>query len=543
MSSSSRKLRQEKLRERFGKNPAENDEIFTDRNQFDKIKIYHDEKCEQFGEAEIDDITWNDLEMDQVFLRMNNTKSYIGEQILYHRLHDLDRCRDWSKLENQIRYYTENEPGRIQIEEKLVAIGKQKEDYYLPTFLMNPEYWHIQNSFILHLLQVCLSVFIAGSIFTNNTIFLAGLLIVAPINLMVYLTTKQSCEVYLYSLGSLKQLLKFSKMVMSNDKWREIFATEEIESAIMDLNKLSRMIVYRPGRKYASIPGDLLGILQDYLLGITLYDIATFNYIMKIINQKQDNVLKLYEFAGNIDMGIAIASFRKSKAIHCQPQFIDVSEIHVQGISHPLIEQAITNDFTLKDRAIITGANASGKSTFMKALAVNIIMAQTLHTCTAKSFQLPMLQVMTSMSLRDDILTGESYYIKEVKYLKRMLDQTNSPILTLFIIDEILRGTNTEERMAAASAILDYFAYTKSLIIVATHDMELVSDMKDKYENFYFDSYIDEQEVKFDYCIYKGIGGKSNAIELLSLLHFPEEIVQAAKNNIGGVARENWRGC
>lgn len=543
MNSRLSKSRQKRLRERFGKNPIENDEIVTERNRLDKVKIYHDEKCEQLGEAKIDDVTWNDLEMDQVFLRINNTKSYIGEQVLYHRLHDIDSDRNWSEFENQILYYMDNEQGRIQIEDKLSFIGKKEDNYYLPTFLMHPEYWRIQIGPILHFLQIFLAVFVVGSIFMDNIAFSVGLVIIAPINLTVYLATKQRYEVYLYSLGSLKQLLEFSKMMISNNKWREIFVTEEIESAIGDLNKLSRMIVNWQGRKYASMSGDTISILQDYLLGITLYDIAAFNHIVKIIDQKQDKVLQLYEFAGNIDMGIAIASFRESKDIYCQPQFIDIHEIHGEEISHPLIDHAVANDFTLNDRAIITGANASGKSTFMKALAINIIMAQTLHTCTAKSFQLPTLHVMTSMSLRDDILTGESYYMKEVKYLKRMLDQAHNNIPTLFVIDEILRGTNTEERLAASSAILDYFAHTKSFIIVATHDMELVSDMKDKYENFYFESHIKEQEIKFDYCIYKGIGGNSNAIELLSLLHFPREIVLAAKNNIRRATRENWRDC
>lgn len=87
---------------------------------------------------------------------------------------------------------------------------------------------------------------------------------------------------------------------------------------------------------------------------------------------------------------------------------------------------------------MITGANASGKSTFMKALAVNVILAQTIHTVTAKEFAIPRLGVMTSMALRDDILTGESYYIREAKYLKRMLDAVTEEAPILCVIDEIL---------------------------------------------------------------------------------------------------------
>ena len=87
---------------------------------------------------------------------------------------------------------------------------------------------------------------------------------------------------------------------------------------------------------------------------------------------------------------------------------------------------------------VLTGANASGKSTFMKAVAINVILAQTINTCVAKNMKRPAIQVMTSMALRDDVLQGESYYMREIKYLKRMLDELETGEPMLFVIDEIL---------------------------------------------------------------------------------------------------------
>lgn len=274
-------------------------------------------------------------------------------------------------------------------------------------------------------------------------------------------------------------------------------------------------------------------LLQDYLFGIALLDISMFNHIMKTIDGKQEQIMKLYEFAGQIDMGISVASFRESLSYYCQPHIWDKNEFNIKELIHPLVHDAVANDFELKQRALITGANASGKSTFMKALAINTILAQTIHTCTARGFSMPVVSIMTSMSLRDDVITGESYYIREAKRIRQMVDPNGYNRPSLIVIDEILKGTNTLERLAASSAILEYFTRTPHYIVVATHDMELVNDMQSKYDNFYFESRVTDEDIVFEYHIHKGKGGNSNAIALLSLLKYPQEVITMAKQKVG----------
>jgi len=118
--------------------------------------------------------------------------------------------------------------------------------------------------------------------------------------------------------------------------------------------------------------------------------------------------------------------------------------------------------------------------------------------------------------------------------LKRMLDGKRGNMATLCVIDEILKGTNTKERLAASSAILEYLAGTEQFVLIATHDMELVQDMREKYEQYYFESQITGKDIRFDYRIKKGIVGKSNAIALLELLNFPREIIDTAKLKMRG---------
>lgn len=503
------------------------------RSRLDKIQIYHNEILEKKDAECIDNITWNDLEMDEVFLCINRTKSFIGEQLLYHRLHDVGTEQNWKIFEEKAVCLEENETVRRKLEKKLTVIGKKEEDYHLPTFLMHTELWKIECGIWLYVLQVLLAVFLLGSIIYEHEVWIAGLLGVAIVNLLVYLRVKQQYEVFLFSIGSLKEIIKLGKWMLDKEECGQ-FINTEVRNAVEELQPITKRMLGWQSRKYAGMTGDMTAMLQDYLMGITLIDVAMFNHIMKMIHNKQDKVLFLYEFVGQMDMLLAIASYRKSMDKWCLPEICEYGEIVCIGVAHPLLTHPVTNDFTLKQRAMITGANASGKSTFMKALGVNVILAQTIHTCVAEYFSIPKLYVMTSMALRDDILTGESYYIREVKYLKRMLDGKRENMNTLCMIDEILKGTNTNERLAASSAILRYLAGTENFVLIATHDTELIYGMKEYYEQYFFESRIVGKDILFDYRIKKGIGGKSNAIALLELLKFPEEIVDMAKQNMGG---------
>lgn len=524
-----RKNRYKKFREEFGKNPLEKRWVDRVRGRLDRIKIYHEELLEKEGTAQtIDDITWNDLEMDEVFLRINQTKSFLGEQLLYHKLHVLNSDVADARMEDKIRFLTENEELRFIVEEQLGKIGKNEGHYQLPVFFMNTASWKVQNGWLLRILQVLLAVFLAGSILTEQVLFVGGLGIVALINLMIYLYVKQRYEVFLFSLGSLKEIFHFCNRILADEKWDSRLDTEEVRDANKKLKKVARRIISWQGRKTAGMTGDMLGLIQDYLMGITLLDVAAFNRIVTVLGDKCAEVRLLYEFAGELDMLISIASFRESLDDWCEPKIEECAVIGGTAIAHPLLVHPVANDFCLEKAAIITGANASGKSTFMKSVAINVILAQTIRTCVAKEFYLPKIMVMTSMALRDDILSGESYYVKEIKYLKRMLDAMIQH-LVLCVVDEILKGTNTKERLEASEAILKYMSEQNCYVLLATHDKELVDRLQDEYESYFFESQIVENDIWFDYQIRKGKGGASNAVELLSLFGFPEEIMKSIK--------------
>ena len=525
----------------FGQDPLEGYLYYNAGNRLDKVQRFHKAMEEKEpSEWNVDDVTWNDLEMDELFLRINHTNSFIGEQVLYDRLHRLKQAdkrhdvkdrtaQEYADFEKRLAYLDEHPKAREEMEEHLQAIGKQEEGYYLAEFLLHSDWWKIGNVYVYHTLQILLVVFLGASILTDSIAALAGMVCVAMVNLMIYLYSKQKYEVYFGALAQFKSVYDFAEWMQKKDKETRLWFSEKTETAVCQLRKMSGVILRMNGRRQASMTGDVTAILAEYIWGVLLIDVSLFYHVMKIIGDKEDAVLQVIAFAGEIDSDIAVLSYRKSVDCWCVPEIRD-GALAAEKMAHPLLKNPVANDFCLNKKAIITGTNASGKSTFMKAAAVNGILAQTIHTCIAKRFLMPQMQIVTCMALRDDIQTGESYYFREAKCIKRILDKIAAEAAVLIVIDEILKGTNTKERIAASKAILDHIGRTECFALVATHDNELTENPM--YENFYFSSTIREKDIVFDYQIHKGTCRDSNAIALLAYLGYPESIVRKARANL-----------
>ena len=136
------------------------------------------------------------------------------------------------------------------------------------------------------------------------------------------------------------------------------------------------------------------------------------------------------------------------------------------------------------------------------------------------------------MALRDDLESGESYYIVEIRSLKRILEEAAGEGKILCIIDEVLRGTNTIERIGASSRILAKLSAKNVLPFAATHDIELSYILEDLYENYHFEEEVREHDVVFNYLLKKGRVTTRNAIRLLEMIGYDKEIIQSAKEAV-----------
>ena len=172
----------------------------------------------------------------------------------------------------------------------------------------------------------------------------------------------------------------------------------------------------------------------------------------------------------------------------------------------------------------------SGKTTFIRSVGINSILAQTLNICFAKEFATPFFKLYSSIRIADDVLENTSYYLKEVLTLQGFIKSSKNPEPCLFILDEIFKGTNTIERVAGGKAILSYLNKGKNMVLVSTHDIELTDLLqKEKFDLYHFSEHIKNNELSFDHQLKEGKLKTRNAIKILELYNYPSQITEDAR--------------
>jgi DNA mismatch repair ATPase MutS len=174
----------------------------------------------------------------------------------------------------------------------------------------------------------------------------------------------------------------------------------------------------------------------------------------------------------------------------------------------------------------------SGKSTLLRAVGINALLSQTIYTSLSRMYRGNFYKLMTSIGRSDNVISGDSYYLVEAKALKRILETLDEETPILCIVDEIFRGTNSLERIAASAEVLRYLAGVNCLLVAATHDLELTELLDEELHNFHFKETVDEKGLNFDYQLRIGPSTTRNAINLLDYLGYPEEILQGARKTI-----------
>ena len=179
------------IHKRFGKDPTEFPDVNHCRDRLDQIRILHDTfyTVDDDDAYAVDDVTWTDLEMDEVFLRINQTGSYIGEQVLYHTLRS---GNDSFFRENarMMQTLAEDEGMREELSLRLYPIGKKRTSYYLPQFFENTGLLRPQHSWVFRVLQAVLALTILMAVTFRTAPFYAALILSAIVNFIVYMLMK-----------------------------------------------------------------------------------------------------------------------------------------------------------------------------------------------------------------------------------------------------------------------------------------------------------------------------------------------------------------
>lgn len=500
-------------------------------------------RCSGNGQAVgmIDDITWNDLNMDSIFARMNFTQSSAGEETLYAML----RCPalsddDGAKraMEKHIEYMAHKTDKRLDALMLLHGLGKSGK-YALADYLDNIKKLGARSN-IRHYLCILILIASFASLFAHALLGAAFIIAASCVNIVSYMNAKGAAAPYVAAFSYIMRMAKCSDGIIGLELGRGfdgyIGELKERKAAIPRLEKHSGMIF-----NLNSATGSAGGILFDYVKMLTHVDLIQFNKAIGVIQAHENDIRNVADSIGYLDAVISIAYFRaalksQSTAIshYCVPVLMKGKNdaLIIKDGFHPCIEKPVANSIMQRCGMIVTGSNASGKSTFLRMTAVNAILAQSVNTCCASAYSGNYYRIYSSMSLRDNLAGGESYYMVEIKALKRIVDAADSdsesenPLLCC--VDEVLRGTNTVERIAASVQILKKLAQKGIFCFAATHDIELTKLLADEYDNYHFEEEIKGDDVLFSYRLLEGRAHTKNAIRLLGVIGFSEDIIKKA---------------
>lgn len=487
----------------------------------ERIRSYFDYRKEkQMDNFLIDDVTWNDLDMDEVFYRINPRLSTSGEQYLYYQLRSPATEKD-SYLERKelIDLMDENDSLRTSLQIILSKLGRTRNADLTKAFA--PE---IHGTLWL-IIYIILALLVPAAIcfaFCNQVVGLWAVIGIITINGILHEKRLRSCQrdfdTVNYSVSMIFALQKIRKKHFDE-------LNPYMDKAYQSLDRLQAII------RTGGVSNAKDGGIGDLLSMVFLLDLIAYEFIKNKLSSCHDEVFVIHETLGKLDAAIAIASFRRSIDSYCIPE-IDFSAqkayLQATDMIHPLLSNPVPNDIATDHPMLITGSNASGKSTYLKMTALCGLLAQTICTVTASSYRASSFRIYSSMALKDNLLAGESYYIVETKSLKRILDATLGQTPVLCTIDEVLRGTNTVERIAASSKILEEIARRGALCIAASHDIELCDLLSEHYDLYHFEEQLGESEMLFDYKIRHGRATSRNAINLLKFIGFDEKIVVEA---------------
>lgn len=506
----------------------------SDLSYINEVKKMYEQKT-RANPLEIDDITWNDFDLDEIFHRMNHTHSTMGELYLYSMLKNPEsNLFILEERDKVIKYFTNNEEPRVRKEYQLSDIGKYNRIsiYQYREDIKKFPGVNIVPHIIMGGLQVAAFLFCLFHLNLGILIFLCVLLV----NLTHYYHSKKKMEPYL------PVILQLGSMLHTISKMDDLTQSIELKSYAQTLRKASNLSkIYR---RYYRMMGSLtMGVVSEidalYHSFIVTYlhlDMILFPFLNQLIKKNMDLIIQTYETVGFLDSMISIGAFRHKMAeiegrVLSTPVFTHEVVYEGEDIYHPLISvDAVTNTIHTQQSVLITGSNATGKSTFLRTIGINAILAQSIYTVFGKSYKAPFFHILSSMNLRDNVQNRDSYYMAEVKALKRIIDAIHEDKPILCCIDEVLRGTNTTERIAAASKILEKLSESHVLCFVASHDLELTYILEDHYDNYHFQEEVGERGITCDYILYKGRSYSRNAIQILKFMGFSKDIIEEAKN-------------
>ncbi|MFV0393881.1 MAG: MutS-related protein [Coprobacillaceae bacterium] len=489
---------------------------------------------ERTGEEylEPDHIYAGDLDIvgkKSLFQLLNVTNTYHGEKrFIEDLLHPKYEIQEINERQNAVQELSNNISFVNTIEQKTLEIGTDDKILKIINILNNRETMKISSLFqnVIYCIPPIATIsFIIGLYFKVLPLVIVGLgtLIIQGalwiITLPKLQNTLQMIRKVPFGLKEYTTLFSYiCEQNFTSNKLKDIQNTIgnntlSSTNAMKDLEKIINMISV--GNNFI-----IYGILNIFLL----WDFLCYIRFQRWQEKYADNCENWFEGLGELEsiMSFSILPMVSNHAV--MPNIIDNERrIDVTELGHPLLHESkrINNDFSLHNEiCIISGSNMSGKTTFMRTLGINLLLARIGSFVCAKSMDTAVFNLAASMRITDNLNEGISTFYAELKNIKSILDIAKEEENTFFMIDEIFRGTNSRNRLEGAQTVLKKLYEMHISGIITTHDLELcqLQEQYDKIENYHFTETYKDNEIVFNYQLKKGVSTTTNAKELMRMV-------------------------
>ena len=490
------------------------------------VAAFHDAIVNESPTDVVDARTWSDLNLADVFTTLDHTESEPGRQYLYHLLRTPQSQKEsLAQMERGTQAFSADESlgEEVRTALRLLSDPRAARIVHLIFGAIPPRprlWWAIPC--LSAAAMVCIGL---SAIWPIAAFVLLG---VCVINIGVIVWLKPRIRAVAPALHQLPMMLKVAKTIGRlelNAFAHERECLRRGANSLQQLEFAARWLMLEDGQA-----SDVATLFSELLNLLFLFDVMAFMRAATVIPRCREQLRAMFASIGRLDAAQSIAEWRATLVTWAVPEFSEaVKSLSVEDLQHPLLSAPVANSLSIANTGVlITGSNMSGKTTFVRAIGVNAVLAQTLHTVCARAWRAPMMRVSTSIGQSDNILQGKSYYMAEVETALGMVRSKETGKQHLFLLDELFRGTNTTERVAAAYALLSYLNRGNDLVVVATHDIELLGLLGGSFEPYHFRETIADGALTFDFRIRAGPSSTRNAIALLEVMQFPKELVSDA---------------
>ena len=483
------------------------------------------------------DREWADLDMDDVFQRIDRTVSWPGQHLLYARLRSEDMSfNDLRQFEAGVALLSEDTSLRARIQRSLERL-KHPAASTLPALFGGALPAMTPAARFIPLLTVgSVAMLLAVAWHPPLVLGVVGMVIV---NFAVRMSMQPRLDPFLPAVRSLDVMLRTATVLAPIDvpQLAPITAALRMQGAHLGwIGRATRWLSFEPTGNV------VVDFLYTYINLLFLLDVSAFVWSAEKLRAGSATIRAVYESLGALDVLCSVAVLRAEERQWCRPVFraARARTLDADAIAHPLMDGAVPNSLRVDGRSIVlTGSNMSGKSTFIRTVGVNAVLARTIHTAFARGWHAPLLAVRSSIGRADSLLDGKSYYRAEVDAIGAFFG-AGAGDQRLILIDELFRGTNSIERIAAAHAVLTELDRGDSIVVIATHDVELL-ELLPTYASFHFREEVREGALAFDYRLHAGACSTRNALAILELAGYPAAVVEQARFTASALERKVQR--